>query len=1067
MRPLRGFIAAGVHNPVLVNLLMVCMLACGAFAVSDMVREAYPECAVDYLSVDVTYPGASPEDVERAICIPIEEAVIGLEGVREVMSRSYENYGTVWISLFYDVKNPRKVLDEVKQRIDQITTFPPDAEKPVAGEMVLRSEVINIAVYGDVPERSLKRFAQEVERELLTRPEISQIVLWGTREDEIIIEVSEEVLLAYGLSMTQLMDVVARSSLDLPAGVIRTAHEEVTLRITGQRYAAIDYENLVVIEDPNAVVRLGDIATVREGFEEEYRHGRFNGEPAVTVAVYKTPDQDSTTIAGIVREYVDARQAALPSELHMTWWGDTSATIDSMIHILLKNGAAGILLLFLTLLIFLQLRHAVWVAVGIPISFAGALVITHVQGGTINLISLFALIMVTGIIVDDAIVIAENIHSRQRHGDPPELASIEGAYRMSLPVLGASLTTIIAFVPLLYIVGVMGRFIYVLPVVVIAAIVASAVEAFFILPSHLCYRKPVGVEIKRRGPNRVRQAINRGIEHVITRWYRPVYRLALDHRGVTLSIATGAFLVTIGLILGGRTSIVILPKEDSNIIYARVRFPEGSPASVTEQAIERIEAAALRLNDDPLCKPATEGDLVRNVYSIAGAFPDFVPLSGTNLCEVRLEMMPAEQRLVTAERIMERWRDRIGTIPDVVELTIEPKQLGPAERPIEIRLMSDSLDDLAEASRRIQAKLREFEGVTDVHDDLIPGKRELHVTLRPAARSLGLTLDTVAKHLRHGFFGGEAVRLHRGRDQLKVRVRYPPEQRRSITDIENERIATPTGDVVPFLEVANVTWARGYWSIGHQEGKRRARVQANVDERLANAERIIRTLEAGFLDTVIGDFQGMSYTFGGDRKRMTESIDSLFGGFILAVIAIYTVLGALLRSYIQPLVIVIALPFGIIGAVFGHLLLGYDLTLMSLFGLVALSGVVVNDSLVLVDAINSAIREGKDVVTAVREAGELRFRAVVLTSITTVAGLLPLLLERSTQAKTVIPMAISLSFGVAFATLLTLFVVPSSFLLVNDARRLIRWLHYGGSYPTREVVEEATRDRLTAAERAV
>ena len=1064
MHPLRALIAGGVRNPVLVNFLMVCILAGGLFFSRHMVRETFPQFALDHIKVEVVYPGASPEDVERAICVPIEEAVGGVGGIREIASRAYENLGVVWIALLYDVKDPRRVLDEVEERVDQITTFPPEAEKPVVKKLELRTEVINIAVYGDIPERTLKRFAQEVRNDLLAYPEISQVALWAVRDDEIIIEVSEEALLAYGLSMSQLMAVVAKSSLDLPAGVIRTADEEVMLRVTGQRYTAIDYEDLVVIENRDAVVRLGDIATVREGFEEETRRGRFNGRPAAIVAVYKTPEQDSTIIARIVREYVEARQAWLPEPLGMSVWGDSSADIDSMIAMLVKNAVLGIMLLFVVLLLFLRLRHAVWVAVGIPVSFAGALIMMHVCGETINIVSLFALIMVSGIIVDDAIVIAESVHSRRRAGDTPDLASVEGAHRMALPVLGASVTTILAFIPLLYVVGVMGLFIHVFPVVAISAVVVSAIEAFLILPSHLCHRQPVGVQVKERGPNRIRRALESAIEYVITRWYRPVYRLALANRAVTISIAIGALLVTAGLVFGGRTPLMLLPKEDVNVLHARVRFPEGTPASTAEKTIEHLEQAALDLNDDPAVTPDAEGNLVQQVYSIAGEFEDWVPLRGSNLCEVRIELMPAELRRVNVEQIIERWRHHIGTIHDATQFTIERQKLGPTDRPIEIRLLGNDLEELAEASERVQAKLREFEGVTGVHDDLVPGKRELRVKLRPVARALGLTLDDVAKHLRHGFFGGEAVRLQRGREQVKVRVRYPAEQRRSITDLENERIATPMGDDVPFFEIAEVRWVRSQATIGRQYGQRRARIEAGLDERRANAEEILQTLEAGFLDEVVNDYNDMSYTFGGDRQYMDESLASLFDGFTLAVIAIYAVLASMLRSYVQPIVIVIALPFGMIGVVVGHLLLGYDLTVMSMFGVVALSGVVVNDSLVLVDAINRAIREGKSVKEAVYQAGEMRFRAVVLTSITTVACLLPLLLERSSRAQSVIPMAISLSFGVMFATVLTLFVVPATFLLVNDARRLVRWLRYGGPYPAPELVEEATRERLLTVE---
>ncbi len=1067
MRFLRGLIAGGVRNPVLVNLLMVCILAGGLMSTRTMVREAFPEFAIDHLSVDVLYPGASPKDVEQAICSPVEEAVAGISGVREVMSVANENLGTVWISLQDDVDDPRVVLDQVKERVGQITIFPIQAEKPVIKEIILRAEVISIAIYGDAEERTLKRYAQEVQSDLRAYPQISQVSLLGTRDDEITIEVSEEALLAHNLSMNELVAVVARSSLDLPAGVIRTAEEEVTLRVTGQRYTAADYEDLVVIEDANAVVRLGDISHVSEGFEEQVRYGRFNGKPAAVVSVFKTPDEDSAAIASVVRDYVAARQAWLPDRLSMSVWGDTSRTIDTMLSMLTKNGAMGIVLVFVVLLLFLQLRHAVWVAIGIPVAFAGALIIMHVNGETVNLLTIFALIMVSGIIVDDAIVIAESIHARRRAGDEPELASINGTFRVALPVLGASVTTVIAFIPLLFVVGVMGRFIRVLPVVVIAAIVASAVEAFFILPTHLTRREPPGAGPRLLRPTRLRRALDGAIEHVITKWYRPVYRLALKNRAITMSIAIFSFLLVVGLIAGGRLPVVLLPKDDADMLSARVRLAEGTPVSVAERTIERLTRAAGMLNEDPELEPAADGELVTQVFSLAGQFTGwigFASTTGSNLCEVRLELMPAEERCVDVGHIIERWRHHVGTVHDATEFTIERHKLGPTDRPIEIRLLGPDIDTLGEASQRIQDELSKFAGVVDVHDDLIPGKRELRVRLKPAARALGLTLDDMATHLRNGFFGGEAVRMQRGRDQVKVRIRYPIDERRSIVDLENERIPTLRGDDIPFHEVADIEWIRGYASIWHQNGLKRVRIYADLDEAQANADQILDTLEAGALPEVVGDYNGVTYVFGGDRERMNESLDSLSDGFVLAVIAIYAVLASLLRSYIQPLVIVMALPFGLVGVVVGHMVVGIDITLMSFFGAVALSGVVVNDSLVLVDAINWSLREGKSVRDAVYAAGEQRFRAVILTSITTVAGLLPLLLERSSQANAVMPMAVALAFGIMFATVLTLFVVPVCFWVVNDVRRFAYWLRYGGDYPVAEVVEEATHDDLLAIE---
>jgi multidrug efflux pump subunit AcrB len=1058
----RGAIAAGVRNPVFANLLMACLLVGGYLAVTHLKRESYPQFSLDIIRVNVLYPGASPEDVEQAVCRPIEEVLVDIDGIDELTSSADPDIGSVWFTLTPDARDSAVILQEVKDRVDQITTFPPEVEKPVVTEEVIRHEVINIAVYGDVPERTLKQFAREVKNDLLAMPQISQVSLSGVREDEILVELSEEALRAYDLSFNQVMAVIARSSLDLPAGTIKTAGEELTLRVKGQRLRASDYERLVVIDRPDAMVRLGQIASVSEGFAETAIRGRFNGYPGVLITVFKAPQQDILQIAALARDYVVRQQAKLPERLKMSVWGDNSRDVEGRISMLLKNGLAGFALVFITLAVFLQLRLAFWVAVGIPLAFSGALIVMGMMGQTINMISLFALIMVSGIIVDDAIVVSENIHTRRRLGEAPATASIEGAYRVALPVLGSSLTTIIAFIPLLYVAGVMGKFIRVLPIVVIAAIVASALEAFGVLPSHLCTYRPPGAEARPSRPSRFRQSMEKGIDWVIAQVYRPVYRLALRYRLITLALAVACVLAIAGTIFSGRTAFVLYPKEDGNMLRARVRFPEGTPASVTAKTIEHLEQAALALNDDPNLRPAKPGRLVRQVYSIAGEWVDFLPIRGDHVCEVRIELMPARQRRINEEEIISRWRHHIGEIHDAVHFSLSRHQLQPVERPIEVRLLGDDLEELREAAERIADQLRRYEGVTDVYLDLVPGKRELRVNLRPAARALGLTLEDVATQLRQGFFGGEAVKLQRGGEEVVVRVRYPERERLSIADLENKVFRTVRGDEIPFREAVDVQWVRGYASILHEDTRRRVRVYADIDERRANSERICTDIETRYLPEVVAQYDNMSYVFGGTRAEAIQSVSSLLTGFKMALVVMYAVLAGLLRSYVQPLVIMATVPLGLIGVVLGHWFMGYDLTLMSLFGVVALAGVVVNDALVLLDYVNGLIREGKGLTQAVLTAGEARFRAVVLTSLTTVAGLTPLLAERSSQARMVIPMAVSLVFGIAFATVLTLLVVPALYLIVNDIRRAVRWLRYGGTYPAPELVEEAYRDRIMA-----
>jgi len=1063
----RSIIAVGVRSPVLANLLMVCMLVGGYAATRAMQRETYPHFSLDIIGIDAVYPGASPEDVERSVCAPLEEAIADVEGIYELTSVAHEGFANVWCGVRPGRRDVRDIMQEIKDRIGLVTTFPAQMEPPVVYESIFRSEVLSLAVFGDLPERTLKQFALEIKNDLRTLASAGQITLSGLRDDEIIVEVSEQALRAYNLSFTQVMAAVSRSSLDLPAGTLKTAGEDLTLRVKGQRLTAADYEELVVLDRPEALIRLGQIATVRDGFAESAVRGRFNGHPAVVLSVFKSPGQDTLRIAQTVRQYVDQRRASVPRGVELAIWGDTSREVVERLDLLVVNGLQGFALVFLLLWLFLEVRLAFWVAWGIPVAFSGALIITHACGQTLNMITLFGLLLASGMIVDDAIVIAESIFQLRRRGVHPELASIDGTRRVALPVVASSVTTIVAFVPLLFVSGVMGKFVFALPVVVIAAIIASCVEAFGTLPSHLCGRRELAPAAAPRPARRVREAIETRIGAFITGVYRPVYRLALHYRGVAAAAAAACVLVAGALVFSGRLPFVLLPKEDCDVVRARVRLPEGTPATATHALIERIERAAWRLNDDPQLRPAAPGPLVRQVYSSAGEFMEYIPVRGDNVCEVKVELMPAQHRRVDVEEVIRRWRAGIGEIHDAVFFAIARHQLTPQdEHPIEIRLLGDNLQELEEAGERIAEHLRGFAGVNDVNLDLVPGKRELQVDLKPAARALGLTLEDVAVQLRQGFFGGEAVKLHRAQEEVVVRVRYPEQERYSVAELERKVFRTSRGTEIPFAEAVDVRWARGHATIQHQETLRRVRVLADVDEERANAEGIAAALEAQLLPQVVAEYPGMKYVFGGTRHHINESLASLSRGFWVAMVAMYAIMGGMLRSYVQPVVVMLTIPVGMVGAVVGHLVLWYDLTIMSVFGIVALCGVAVNDALVLLDYINTSVRDGRTVAEAVYAAGEARFRAVVLTTVTTIGGLLPLLCARSSQAQSLIPLAISMSFGLAFATAVTLFLVPAVYLMVNDARRWARWLWAGGRFPDAEWVEEAYRERVRAAAEA-
>ncbi len=1058
-----GIIGAIVRNPVMANLIAIGILVGGVVAARQLPRETFPDTNVDHILITVPYLGATPEDIEQSICIKIEQAIQGVPGIWELTSISRENVGLVVAAVDTDISPTADVLQQIRNKVDAITTFPPDAERPVAIEVVIRSVVINIGISGDVPEHTFKHIAQQIHDDLVANPNISQVSIAGVRDYEVAIKLSEEGLQRYGLTFQHVIEAIKASSLDLPAGTVRTQQEEINVRTLGQRYNAADFSDLVVIaKSDGAVVRLGQIAQVHDSFEDVPLYGRVDGQAGAMITVSKTGPEDISEIAEIVRNYVASAQRDLPDGIHLTTWADASRDVDGRLKMLLKNGMTGMVLVVFALLLFMDLRSTIAVALGIPVAFAGAVAVLGVTDSTINMISLLGLLMATGIVVDDAIVIAEAVRKQSRDGLAPLDAAVAGTRRVALPVLLSSLTTIVAFIPIMFVKGVMGKFIYVLPVVVIATIVASAIEAFAILPAHLAEWVSENKADKKNWRTRTRAKLDQFIEMVVTKYYRPVVRWSLAHRGLVLATVGACVLISVGLVLGGRTPFVLFPKVNGNTLKARVKFPEGTPIATTEAAVLRLETAARMLNSDPLLTTGKPGPLVQHIYSAVGEWAEFVPDRGSAYGETYIELMAAEDRDIDLAVVIERWREAVGEIHDTEIFTITRQALGPTEKPLEIRLLGDDLPQLRQAADAVEAKLASYEGVFDISDDLNPGKRELQVRLKPNAGNLGLTVAEVAGQLRQGLLGADAVHLQRGKDEVDVVVSYGVDDSRSIGAIEKMRLRTSGGVEIPFSEVLDTKMVRGYSSIGRQDGRRRIRIQADVDERHANAEQIVQTIAKTFLPDITRKFPGVTFLIDGQRARIEESMGSLLYGMIIAIAVMYALLGLPLRSYIQPLIILAAVPLGVVGAIVGHLVMGADITLMSVFGMVALAGIVVNDSLVLLDRINGNISEGVGVRDAVARAGEERFRAVVLTSLTTVVGLLPLLFETSSQAQALIPLTISMVFGLMFATVLTLIVVPVMFIAANDLKRLAHWLRRGGALPSPERVEQAAQEAVGA-----
>lgn len=1054
---MRRFISTVIRNTVFINILLVVILLLGAVASQVMVREVFPEISAGGLMVVVPYPGADPEEVEEGISRKIEAAIDGIEGIERYTTVSAENRSRTAIQV-YEGYPVSEVYTEVRNAIDSISTFPLDAEKPIISEMTINDEVILLAIAGDQPERTLKEMAERVKDEIQALPSVSQVTIFGTREYEIAIEVSEEKLREYGLSFRKVSDAVSRSSLNLSGGLIRTRGEEIRLRTIGRKYSGQDFASIVVLASPDGeIITLDRVAAIKDGFVEDEIRSRFNGQNAVMLGVFKVTGEDAIAIVEEVRRYVERKQAQVPQGMSVTLWGDRSQLIHSRVNLLVRNGLIGLSIVFLSLWLFLELRLSFWVTMGIPVSLSGGLLLMWLVGATINEVSLFGLIMVLGIVVDDAIIVGEAIYVARKRGDGPLLAATNGVMEVGLPVFAAVTTTIVAFIPLMFLGGVMGRFIKIMPIAVIAALTVSLIESLFLLPGHLNHLP----DFKQRESTphglheKMRRRISDGLEWFVQQVYLPSVHGAIHFRYVALCTAIFVLFAAIGLVRGGFVKYVLFPEVDAPDLLASIEFPQGTPISVTQDAVRKTEEGLLRAAAQFALKDGHP--LIRNVHAVTGegGGGQFDNRGvGNHLGRIRVELAKSHNRTVLSEDFVVAWEEAVGPIPGALLQSFAPLEMGPPGAPIEVELKGEDSQVLLAVAEEIKAKLRTYDGVYQVSDSFRPGKKELRIDLKPEARTLGLTLEDLARQVHAGYYGSEALRLQRGRDDIRVKVRYPADQRGTLAHLEQVRIRTPQGKEVPFFSVADVEFATGYAGITRVDGMKSISVTAQNDAKRANPDEILEDLRITCLGRLSAEYPGFSWSFEGAQKDSRDAFTSLYVSFPIALVGIFVIVATVFRSYVQPIVIMITIPFGIIGAIFGHLVMGESMTMVSIFGMVALTGIVVNDAIVLIEAINKLIAEGVPVFEALCRGGARRFRAILLTSLSTVGGLLPLILETEAEAQMLVPMALSIAAGVVFATLLTLVFVPCLLGILNDLRRVVYWLLHQ-TWPTRELVEPA------------
>jgi multidrug efflux pump subunit AcrB len=1054
---MKGILAAFAKNTVFANIVLVLIFVAGGIATLSMIRENFPEFSLDVITISVPYPGADPEEVEEGISRKIEEALEGLEGIKLYTTTSSENVGTTVIEVKedYDVGD---VLEKVRSNVDAISSFPVDAEKPIISELILKDPVILLYFSGDMSERRIKEWSESIKDEIQQIPEVSQVEIFGARGYEISIEVSEERLREYGLNFDRVVDTIRRNSLNLAGGTIRTRGEEIRVRTMGRKYTGETLSSIVVLARPEGeIITLDRLATINDGFTEDPINALINGEPSVLLIVSKTQEEDALVISESVQKYISQKEKQLPEGANIKILYDNTDMLRSRINLLVKNGIIGLMIVFILLWAFLNARLSFWGGMGIPISIAGALAILWAVGGTINMISLFGMIMVLGIVVDDAIVVGEAIYFHRKQGKSPLKAAVDGVGEVGIPITAAVVTTIVAFIPLLYVGGIMGKFIAIMPVVVISCLVVSLVECFLLLPAHLSHLPDPNVRNNNMNPltrklETVHRLTSSGMEWFVARIYTPLLSKALYYRYISFCIAISVLLLTIGLIKGGILKFEVFPDVDGFIITSTVEFPSGTPPDVTTKAIEQIDTALLRLSERVQTRSGET--LIEDRLSIIGQTLDNPPKTGPHLGSVQAILLDSERRGIHSKDLMVKWEKEIGPIPGVKSLTFTGLQAGPPGSPIEVWLQGPNMNDILSAADDLMERLRKFEGVYQIRSDFSQGKNELRLELKPEARTLGLTVDDLARQIYAGYYGDEAVRIQRGRDDIRIKVRYTADERKRISDLERVRIRTPNGYEVPLISVSDISFSPGYSTIVRNNGLRRVAVSADVNTNKANANEIFSELNSNFFPKLKRRYPGLLVALQGEQKKMRESFDSLFVGYPLAILGIFIIIATIFRSYAQPFVIMFTIPFGIIGAVLGHLLLGYNLSIMSIFGMVALTGVVINDAIVLIERINENIAEGMSFFDAILNGGARRFRAIFLTSLSTVGGLAPLIMETDLQAKFLIPMALSIAAGIAFATVLTLVLVPSLLALLSDCRLLIHRLKYG-IWPKRIDVEPA------------
>tara|TARA_B100000609_G_scaffold199259_1_gene201537 strand:- start:2514 stop:5615 length:3102 start_codon:yes stop_codon:yes gene_type:complete len=1013
----KGPIAWMVYNGVTPNLLMVFLLLGGLFMAGRIKQEVFPTFELDIVTVQVTYPGASPEVIERGILLAVEGGVEGIVGIKEMRAAAREGSGTVTLELRDDA-DQQKVYQDIKQAVERITTLPQEAERPQVTLVARRREVVRLQIYGDLPELTLRGIVERVRDRLLQHKDISQVDLRGARSFEIHIEISQQQLRAHNLTLNEVARRISQYAVEIPGGKMRTKGGEIVIRVKERRFRAREFANIPLITTAQgATLRLRDVAKVTEGFDEANKSSTFNGKRSMALAVFRIGDQTPLATASAVREMMKKIKLELPAGVNWAINRDRSSYYGQRLGLLLKNAAMGLVLVLVLLGLFLEIRLAFWVTMGIPTSFLGAFLLLYPLGVSINIVSMFAFIIALGIVVDDAIVAGENIYEYRDRGMPSVDAAVFGARLVSKPIAFSILTNIIAFLPIYAIPGRLGKIWKVIPMVVIAVFLMSWLESLLILPAHLSHIPPEDPNPKNP-LKRLQKAFHRLFESAVNNVYGPFLALCMRWRVVTICCCLALFLLTYGFVFGRRIRMILMPRLESDYSVTTAVLPFGSPKERLEAVQKKIMVALEKLKKKHGGK--------RLIKGVASEIEE-------STVEVTALLTAPEIRPMSTRALTKLWRKEVGPIVGLESIKFQFNRGGPGGRAaLRIELSHGNLGMLNRACEKLAKQLAEFPNTKDIDDGFARGKQQINIRMKTAGLSLGLTSNEVGRQVRAAFYGAQALRFQRERNEVRVLVRLPEKERQSRYTIETLLIRTPAGKLVPLRQVAELVSGRAYTVINRRDARRIVTVTSDVTP-IGKAGQIARELTSRIFPQLKHDFPGLSIRFAGRRADMKEGLLSLWQGFMLAFVGIYFLLAIGFGSYTKPFVILMAIPFGVVGAVIGHVMMGYNLSLLSMMGLVALTGVVINDSLVLIDFIDHKIEEeGATPFVAAYEAGLRRFRPIMLTTMTTFGGLAPMIFETSRQARFMIPMAISLGFGILFATAIILVLVPCLYMLLDD-----------------------------------